>query len=104
MTTATLTAPAYTLSDASDAVLDFEAMIGCTVRKAHVVVDRLASIGATFDRFEVGEWKRQTFHGVRRSRRRPRRSRRAWHDRADQRLTLRAALRGPSSITTRSPP
>jgi len=63
-TTAALTVPNYTYSDAREAVLDFERALGCTVRKARAVVDRLASIGATFDRFEVGEWKRQTFHGV----------------------------------------
>jgi hypothetical protein len=64
MTTVALTVPDYTLSDAREAVLDFERALGCTVRKARAVVDRLASIGATFDRFEVGGWKRQTFHGV----------------------------------------
>lgn len=64
MTTVALTVPNYTYSDAFDAVLDFERALGCVVRKARVVVDRLHSIGATFDRFEVGEWKRQTFHGV----------------------------------------
>jgi len=59
-----MTSTAYTKFDANDAVADFEAGLGCTVRKARDVVDRLASIGATFDRFEVGGWQRQTFHGV----------------------------------------
>ena len=64
MNATALTSPAYTKFDANDAVADFEASLGCTVRKARAVVDRLASIGATFDRFEVGGWQRQTFHGV----------------------------------------
>jgi hypothetical protein len=63
-TTAALTSAAYTISDARDAVLEFESMIGCTVRTAHAVADRLASIGATFERFELTGWELQTFAGV----------------------------------------
>lgn len=59
-----MTTPSFNLYDAHAAIADFEASLGCAVYKARAVADRLSALGATFERFELSGWKRQSFHGV----------------------------------------
>ena len=64
MTANALVSDSYTVSDARDAVRDFETAISSSSPAARKVIARLHEKGATFEHFEISGWVRVECSGL----------------------------------------